>query len=85
MKILRLFKPRWWLLYSVALTTIIFYFAMGVWGEPSADDDTIIYTQVILRSMGIWFVLFLVVLLATASCLYYSNSITLIAVPDCLD
>jgi hypothetical protein len=73
MKILRLFKPRWWLLYSVALTAISFYVVMGLWGEPSADDDTIIYTQVILRSMGIGFALFLVILLATTSWLYYSK------------
>ena len=73
MKIIRFLTANWWLLYSITLTTIIIYFALGVWGEPSAEDDTIIYAQVILRAMGVWFVLFLVLLLGTAAWLYYKK------------
>jgi hypothetical protein len=53
MKLLHFFNKRWWLVYGLGLTLCIFYFMMGSVGEPSAEADTIVYTQVILRGMGI--------------------------------
>lgn len=52
MRLYHFLTKRWWLVYGLGLTLCIFYITMGLVGEPSAEADTIVYTQVILRGMG---------------------------------
>jgi hypothetical protein len=73
MRIVRVFITGWWLVYSAALVLTVVYVLMGIWGEPSADSDSIIYVQVMFRHQRAVIVLLAAIGLGSGAFLYWKN------------
>jgi hypothetical protein len=70
MRLWNFITNHWRIVYGIGIVIAVVYSIIGFSPEPSAEVDTIVYTKIVLRSMGIMPVLPMILLLWFGAALY---------------